>query len=285
MSSATSSRAKRRWLGIALGITASVLIAGVIAAVVHQLLPPGASTYALDADRLALAPADVGSQFTLVVDANAKPTQMTLRPLPYQQQLFEGRLHYFLVNSALSPQGRAEIASWEQPRGFTPTDPPAIFGPFVTEHTGIFEVTSVELSYRTADAAHKDYTCCTFNFANNYAGYHTIPVQLGEEANAWGGIRDSPTNPPREYEEQVFYIHWRHGPIVSTCWIDGAHDITFDQAVELAHIVDQRIAAALQGTSKGAFHASDTSLVAILGTASSAICSADRRLDDRLRCL
>lgn len=245
MLSATNGKGKRRWLGIALGVTASVLIAVVIAAVVHQMLPEGAPTYALDADRLALAPADMGSQFTLVGDANAGPTQMTLRPLPYQQQLFEGRLHYFVVSSALSSEGQAEIASWQQPRGFTPTNPPTIFGPFVDEHTGIFEITSVELSYRTADAAHQDYRCCTFDFADNYAGYHTIPIQLGDEANAWGGIRDSPTNPPEEYEEQVFYIRWRHGPIVSTLWIEGAHDITFDQAVELAHVVDQRIAAAL----------------------------------------
>ncbi|MBF6591669.1 MAG: hypothetical protein IVW57_14245, partial [Ktedonobacterales bacterium] len=152
------------------------------------------------------------------------------------------------------PQGEAEIDNWQLANGYQPTHPPTIFGPFVADHTGAFEITSAEQSYHTTDSAKADYHCCTFNIADNFAGFRTLPIQLGDEATAWTGIRNSPTDPGEDYEELTFNISWRHGPVISTVWLFGAHNITFDQAVAFARLVDQRITQALQPTTRGAFH-------------------------------
>jgi len=43
----------------------------------------------------------------------------------------------------------------------------------------------------------------------------------------------------------VYRIHWRHGPVVTTLWVLGAHDVTFADAQRWATVCDQRIAQAL----------------------------------------
>jgi hypothetical protein len=55
--------------------------------------------------------------------------------------------------------------------------------------------------YATTGAAHLDYLVLrvgndvetTEAFAGNYLNWQTYPIKLGDEADVWGGIRDSPT--------------------------------------------------------------------------------------------
>lgn len=244
---------RRRSLATALAV--STVMAVILAALIHMwtaqaglatapIASPTSTVtrYALDPTALLLTAADVDPDFSIVIDEALGPTQRTAYPLPYQKELVGGRLRDIMITAALSPQSRAEIGNWQQARGFTPTNPPSIFGPFVAEHRGIFEMYDAVLSYQTTDAARQDYHCCTYpNLDENYADYTTLPAQLGEEADAWSGIRISPTNPPAEYEEQVYHIHWRRGPVVMTLWVLGSHDITFSDALRWANLIDQRI--------------------------------------------
>lgn len=279
---------------VALGVGISVLLAVGIAGLVHVLVPsPGSSphgtttepSYLIDPASLALTKTDVGASFPLVIDGRHAPSQQHgLVPPPYQQQFTGGWARNFMVQSALVPPGRTEIETYEQARGVPLSDPPLIFGPFVADHQGLFEVYDIELTYHVASAAHPDYLCCdggsTVNYTNNYDNWQTYPIQLGDEANAWGGIRRMPTDPPQDYEEQTFRIRWRHGPVVSTLFIRGAHDLTLDPAMHLAQIVDARIASALQQTqqaAKGASHGPDPQDVAPSTSICLALCSADRR--------
>jgi hypothetical protein len=237
---------------VVIGVAISALVAIGIAVLVHVVLFPPEPKYSIDASSVALTASDVGSGLTLVSDGDAGPSQRPREPLPYQQQFHSGTDRYFMTQSALVAPGKTEIETYQQAHGFPPTIVPTIFGPFVADHQGLFEVDDQELSYHTASSAHPDYMCCDnggtdiSNFTANYDNWRTYPVHLGDEGNAGGGIRHSFTNPPQEYEEQVFRIRWRHGPIVSTLFLRGAHDLTFDAGMRLAQIVDARISSALQ---------------------------------------
>jgi hypothetical protein len=276
-----------------LGVGISVLLAVGIAGLAHVLIPPSGSaphgtttepSYRIDPASLALTKTDVDASFPLVNEGPLGPSQLSAFPLPYQRQFTGGWARNFMVQAALVPPGRTEIETYEQAHGYLPTDPPTIFGPFVADHQGLFEVSDFELTYRVASAAHPDYLCCdggsTVNYTANYDNWRTYPIQLGDKANAWGGIRRSPTHPPQDYEEQTFRIRWRHGPVVSTIFIHGAHDLTLDPAIHLAQIVDTRIASALQQSqqaSKGASHGFDPQDVAPSASIGVAQCPAGRR--------
>lgn len=275
-------RGKPAWHQVALGIAASALVALVITVIVRQAWPPGEATYALDPQALQLDPPDIGLDFTQIVDAPLGPSQQSLHPFGYQLDYLSGSLRVFMVNSALNESGRAEIANWEQPRGFTPTNPPTIMGPFVSDHSGIFEVDSQVRSYKSVSSAHQDYQCCTYNWSANYTDWHAVSLQMGDEGDSGGGTRNMPTNPPRDDEEQAYILHWRHGPIVARLYVFGAHDITFAQCLRLATVLDQHISQALKSATKGVSNASATGLariIPVLGQTGSAIHITDRRLD------
>jgi hypothetical protein len=279
---------------IVVGVGISVLVALGIAGLVHILdARPGAvteSTYAIDPTSLALTTADIGSSFPLVTEGPIGPTQhaSAIYPVPYQQYFLGGWVRVFMVQSSLVPPGRTELETYERAHGFAPTDPPTIFGPFVADHQGLFEVSDAELSYQVASAAHSDYLISRpgkdtiGNYRFNYDNWQTYPIQLGDEADAWGGIRRSPTNPPQAYEEQTFRVRWRHGPIVSTLFTHGAHDLTLDTALRLAHIVDARIASAIQHAIKGVLHVSNLQHLAASTSADLAVRDLDRRSGQQL---
>jgi hypothetical protein len=129
-------------------------------------------------------------------------------------------------------------------------------GPFVAEHTGVFDISSRALSFQTEDAARQEYHCCHYEDRDlNFDDYRTFPVHLGDEGDGWTGISKSitavgssvpqmPTNPA--YQERTWVIHWRHGPVVAQITIWGAHDTIRDDALRFAEIVDARITQALQ---------------------------------------
>lgn len=230
----------------AMGILASIWLAVILAGSIYVWLAANARPrYSIDPASLSLTAADVGPQFDIVHDSPAGPTQRAISPPPYQSDFVGGHLRVFMTQAALTDLGAAQIADWERAHGFTPTDPPTILGPFVADHSGIFEIDDVQRSYQTADAAHLDYACCTYNREEIFHQYHTIPVQLGAEADAFTGLNEIANAGDADLELQ-FTIHWRHGPIVSVVSIAGSHDITFDQALHLALIDDQRITQALQ---------------------------------------
>lgn len=169
---------KARILKVLAGITASLAVAVVIAALVRPwLLPP---TFSVSPDQLELSQADVGPQFALLRAAHAGPSnQHALNPPRYFQDFRGGRYRFFIARSALSPEGRSEIDSWLQAHGFDPTqvqvdpDVPLIVGSFVEDHSGIFEINDVELSYSTTDSAHLDYLCCDYGRAETFHDYQT----------------------------------------------------------------------------------------------------------------
>ena len=256
---------KRRLHRMLPGVALSVLVAFGLTLLIHNLL--AAPQYHIDAEQLVLTQADVGSQFTKVAESGVSPAQHAISPLPYQQQIVSGRLREYMANSVLSPQGRQQIGNWESQYGFQPANPPLIMGPFVAEHTGIFDVYSVVLSFRTEDAARQEYHCCHYVDEDlNFDDYHTIPVHLGDESDGWTGIRKSltiagssapkmPTDPA--YQERTYAIHWRHGPIVTNVAVWGAHDVMLDDALRIAAKVDAHITQALRSGMKEGFHAQD----------------------------
>ena len=245
---------RRRPRRILPGVALSVLVALGLTVLLHTLLAP--PEYHIDAGQLVLTQADVGSQFTQTDEGAAPLAQWTLNVLPYQQQVVSSRSRDFMANSALSAEGRQQIGDWERQYSFPVTNPPAIMGPFVAEHTGVFEISSRALSFRTEDAARQEYHCCHYVDEDlNFDDYRTFPVHLGDEGDGWTGISKSittigssapqmPTNPA--YQERAWGIHWRHGPVVTTVAVWGAHDITLADALRLAGIVDGRITQALQ---------------------------------------
>lgn len=283
--SRSSTFPKRRLRRILPGVALSVLVAFGLTLLIHNLLTP--PQYHIDAGQLVLTQTDIGSQFTLVRDGGASPAQDTFRPLPYQQQIVSGKLHEFMANSVLSPQGRQEIGEWESQYGFQPTNPPLIMGPFVAEHTGIFDIYSVVLSFRTEDAARQEYHCCHYVDRDlNFDDYHTVPVHLGDKSDGWTGIRKSlkvagstatqmPTDPA--YQERTYAIHWRHGPIVTNVAVWGAHDVTLAEALHIAEKVDTHITQALQTqtSAKEGSHAED--VVAGTPAGDCPLCVADHR--------
>jgi hypothetical protein len=240
------------------GIALSVIVAALLASLINaRLHAPPEPVYSIDPRPLALTLTDVGSQFALLGDSGLGPTQRTAAPLPYQQLFVGGTLHFFMSKTVLSPQGTKEIADWERANtNFKPTDPPTILGSFVADHTGIFEINDAEQSYHTTASARQDFHCCHYARENNFDDYHTIPVQLGDEADAFTGYLIDAQNVADDYLQREYAIHWRHGPIVSSISILGAHDITFAQVLQLAQIVDQRIAHALKSPAKGDLDAS-----------------------------
>lgn len=238
----TLSRATMVKIGI--GLTLCILVAAVIGIATR---PAPAPTYAIDPSQLALTAADVGSDFALLTDSGGlPPAQRTVRPLQYQQQYLRGRQRSFMAQSALSAAGMAEIGDWERQHGFEPTDPPTILGPFVTDHSGIFEIDSAVRSYRTVDAARQEYHCCNYNRESIFHNYQTLSVRLGDEADAFAGVLIELSGVDDAYLTQEYSIEWRHGPIDSSVSIRGAHDITLDQVYRLAQIVDQRITTTLR---------------------------------------
>lgn len=248
-------RRVRQQSRVAVGIGIAVVLAVIIALVAHAILNPPESRYTIDPQQVALSLADVGAQQYSVVDtSDYPPTPWLLSHAgsgpfePFEGQYYKGWRVDFYVTSVLTPQAEAEIGQWQAARGFQPTDPPTIFGPYVAEHTGIFEIVDAEQSYHTASAAHDDFVCCTAgkasDYAANYDGWHALSIQVGDETYAWSGIRDTPANCD-DYEELVYFIHWRHGSVDSTIWIFGAHDVTSGQMLTLARLVDSRIARAL----------------------------------------
>lgn len=286
-----------------LGVGVSLLLAVVIAALAHVFAgPPSSPTsvptsnaqtaytvnpaehaYSIDPARVALTTADAGPHFPLVTQGGIGPTQPSFRPLPYQQQYVSGWLRYFMIESALKPPGRTEIDNYSTSLGLTPSDPPTIFGPFVAEHSGLFEITDTEQSYHFASAAHIDYLCCdggsTDNYTRNYVNWQTYPIHIGDETFAWGGIQRMPPDRQgveyQDYWEQSFTIRWRRGPVVSTLFIRGAHDLTLDPGISFARLIDQRIASTLHQATKGAFHASNTDVLATQVAPSPALCPLD----------
>ena len=256
---------RRRPRRILFGVALSVMVAFALTALLHTLL--AAPEYHIDATRLALTQADVGSQFTLVDEGAAPLAQRSLNLLPYQRQVVSSRSREFMANSALSAEGRQQIGDWERQYSYPVTNPPAIMGPFVAEHTGVFEISSRALSFRTEDAARQEYHCCHYEDRDlNFDDYRTFPVHLGDEADGWTGISKSittvgssapqmPTDPA--YQERTWVIHWRHGPVVAEVTLWGAHDIALADALHLAGIVDARITLALQAhaSAKGGLHA------------------------------
>jgi hypothetical protein len=275
---------------VALSVAVAVLVAVGIAGLVHVLWPPAstatAPTYSIDPTSVSLTTSDVGPTFRLVNDGALGPTQRTApgHPLPYQEQFMGGWARNYMVETALVPPGSTELDTYEQAHGFPPTNPPTIFGPFVADHQGLFEVSDLEVSYHVASAAHLDFLVSypssseIANYKANYDNWQTYPIQLGDEADAWGGIRDSPTGPPHAFEEQVFVVRWRHGPVVSTIFLRGAHDLTLDTALHFAHIVDARIASAMQQAAKGPSHASNLQELATSVSVYLAVCALDRRI-------
>jgi hypothetical protein len=279
----SSASPKRRLRQILPGVALSVLVAFGLTLLIHNLLT--APQYHIDAEELLLTSADVGPLFTQAGEGSVGPTQSTVSPLPYQQQMIAGRLREFMANSVLSPQGRQQIGDWESKYGFQPTSPPTIMGPFVAEHNGIFDVISVVRSFQTVDAAGQEYHCCHYVDRDlNFDDYHTVPVHLGDESDGWTGISKSltivgsnapkmPTDPA--YQERGYDIHWRHGPIVTTVAVWGAHDVTLAEAMHIAEKVDAHITQALQTSAKESSHAEDP--VAGSPAGDSSLCVADHR--------
>jgi hypothetical protein len=278
---------------VAVGVGLAVLVALTIAVLVHVLSAPSGTapepTYAIDPKSLMLTTADIGASFSLVVQGSLGPSQHTAPgyPVPYQRYFLGGWGNYCMSDIALDPPGRTELDHYSQQLGIPPSDPPTVFGPFVAEHQGLFDVSDDELSYQLASAAHPDYLIshpgpdANGNYLANYDHWQTYPIQLGDEADAWGGIQDTPAKRD-DYEEQVFRVRWRHGPIVSTIFVRGAHDLTLDTALHLAHIVDARIASAIQHATKGAFHVSTVQHMATSVSDGRAVHKVDRRPGQRL---
>lgn len=238
---------------IVLGVIASILVAAVGAAILRVWL--AAPTYDLDPKSLLLTQADVPASLMLDATGGVGPAQDTVSPLPYQQQMIGGLIRIYFARSVESPAGLKEINGWISKYGVPISNPPVIKGPFVTDHSGIFELDEVVRSFQTVDAARQEYHCCSYpGRATNFTDYRTLTVQLGDEADAWTGIQRplsgpsiSPAMPQdSKYEELGFSLHWRHGPVVTTLSIWGAHDITLDQALELARITDARIVQAMR---------------------------------------
>lgn len=289
---------------VVLGVGVALLLAVAIAALAHVFagLPsdsptgvptpnvqtaytvnPAEHAYSIDPALVTLTTADAGPQFPLVTQGGIGPTQRSYKPLPYQQQYVGGWVRYFMLESALKPPGRTEIDTYSKSLGIEPSDPPTIFGPFVTEHSGLFEIIDTEQSYHYASAAHIDYLCCddgsTENYTRNYDNWQTYPIHIGDETFAWGGIRRTQTARQgfvdQEYSEQSFTIRWRRGPVVSTLFIRGAHDLTLDTGISFARLIDQRIVSALQQATKGAFHVSNTGDAATQVAPPPALCPLD----------
>lgn len=281
---------------VLLKVGLSLLVAVAIAGLVHVLVPPSGAaqqsapmepTYSIDPAAVALTTTDVGTTFSLVNEGGLGPSQRSApgHPAPYQQQFFGGWARNYMIQSALVPPGRTELTNYAVQIGIYPSDPPTIMGPFVIEHHGLFEVSDFEESYHQAGAAHPDYLCCdagsTANYTANYDNWRPYPIHLGDEANAWGGIRRTPANRD-DYEEQTFRIRWRHGPIVSTIFTRGAHDLTLDSALGFAHIVDARIASAMRQAAKGVSHAADPHVLAPPDSSCLALCDSHRRTGRRI---
>lgn len=183
---------------------------------------------------LTLQQQNVGSNFTLLVDTEAGPSQKTLFPLPYQKQFVNGSLKYYMSTSALNSEGVQEIDSWADAHKIPVTNPPTILGSFVQDHHGIFAITSQSILYSDSKSAAADFNCCTYlNRQDSFANYQDIPVTIGNEATAFGGILDSSVHDP-QYEVQLYEIRWLQGSTVSIVSIIGAHDIVFSEVLKFA---------------------------------------------------
>ncbi len=190
-----------------------------------------------------LSQADVGSQFTMLIDSIAGPTQRSPFELPYQHDFVGGHFRYFMTNAALDPTGKAQITNWEEAHNFPITSPYiTIMGPFVSTHTGVFVINSQVLRYSNADSAAADYHCCkAVGNQNNFTDYQTPNVKIGDESQAFSGIERYVAAPNPQDCMQLYAIHWRRGDFVSFLSVLGAHDIQLSDAMRLAQIVDQRI--------------------------------------------
>jgi hypothetical protein len=283
-------RQRKRLPKVALGVGIAVLVAVGIAGATHVLSSTSTEpAYSIDPASVALTTADVGPNFPLVNEGALGPSQHTAPgfPLPYQQYFLGGWARNFMIESALVPPGRTEIDRYSEQLGIQPSDPPTIIGPFVTDHAGLFEVSDFEISYHLASAAHLDYLVshpgpeANSNYTANYDKWRTYPIQLGDEADAWGGIRDTPAKRDN-YEEQTFRVRWRRGPVVSTVFIRGAHDLTLDSALHFAHIVDARIVSAMEHPAKGVSHAFNQHHITTSVSIGLAVRDVDRRTGQRL---
>lgn len=246
------------------GVTLSVLVAVGLALLIHNWL--AVPLYRIDANQLLLTQTDVGPQFMQTEEGNVGPTQHSVAPLPYQQQMLAGKVREFMANSVLSAQGQQEIGDWESRYGFPPTNPPTIMGPFVADHSGAFNIISVVRSFQTEDSARQEYHCCHYvDQELNFDDFHTVSVHLGDEADGWTGIRKSVSGPgispnmptDTNYQERGYSIHWRHGPIVTNVAVWGAHDLALTDALDIAKRVDSHIVQALHTTAKEGFHANN----------------------------
>lgn len=274
----------------------SVVAAIVIAAVIVHVWPASSPvpTYSVDPASVALTASDVAPGFTLFATGNAGPTQQTAFPLPYQKQYLGGVYRDFRAASVLSSAGQKEISDWDTKYGVIG---PEIMGTFVTDHSGILEILDIERSLRTTDAAWHEYHCChAVGEEQSYDDYHTFTIQhLGDEADGWSGIQKAPQgeaispNIPTSdaFQELGFVVHWLHGPIVSRLTIQGPHNITLDDALRLAHIIDAHITQVLQQNKKAGSHASNILFATQVADRPSAflapLYAADRRINDWLR--
>src|SRR5487761_2321424 len=228
------------------------------------------SMYDIQPDAALLTNGDVGSSYTQTGTGSVGSAQLSISPLPYQQKMLGGRIRVFTAISELAPAGQKEIVDWLQRYNIPFASRPTAMGPFVADHQGIFEIYDVVRSFQTIDAAKQEYHCCTYDRSSSFTGYRTLQVHLGDEADAWTGIKRPPSGPSISaaipqidlYQERGYVVHWRTGPVVSTIAIWGAHSITLSDALRLASIANSRIMAAIKNSKTGGIsHASMASLL------------------------
>lgn len=219
---ARSRKARRpAGLGVLLAFVGMLLLI-----LAFTLLRSISSPHQLSSATLTLQVGEV-SGYRLLVNTVAGPTQRTPHPLPYQQQFLNGNLRYYMADTVLTQKSLSEIESWAKLHNVPVTNPPTIVGPYVLDHSGVFAITSEGLLYADTKSAIADFHCCTYvDRQASFAQYHEIPVHLGDEATAFGGILDSPAHDPH-YEVQLYAIRWRQGTVVSVVSIIGAHDVVF----------------------------------------------------------
>lgn len=152
----------------------------------------------------------------------------------------------FLVESAIQGVGRQQIDAYTREGGNTPdseTPMLPVQGPFVSTHSGIFEVYDYVMVLGSDTAAHDEFLTASRTRAEQLADYRELPTSLADEGKVYRGVLgpDAMT-----YETQLVTV-WRRGNVVGMVNTMGAGDVSEAEHDRLVGVVDARIETMLKG--------------------------------------
>ena len=155
----------------------------------------------------------------------------------------------FLVDAAVSGEGRAQIDAQTRAGGNEPGDPSRpsadmpIHGVFVASHHGAFEIYDTVYRFSTEELARQTFQTLAYPAQPDDTPREDVPSQtFGDERRT----QKSVLGPTAEEWETNYQTVWRRGTVVGWVRTAGAADIDPHDVSRLAAIIDDRLKQALR---------------------------------------